>query len=68
MLLPILKLVADGQNHQQIAEMVFRSKHSVRVDRLKERVGVRRRLALVSWAWKHGIVHLELEDEALPPG
>ena len=67
-LLRILKLVADGHNNQQIAEMVFRSEHTVRnqVDRLKELIGVRWRPALVAWAWKHGIVHLELEDEESP--
>jgi len=67
-LLRILKLVADGHNNQQIAEMVFRSEHTVRnqVDRLKELIGVRWRPALVAWAWQQGIVHLELEDEASP--
>lgn len=66
-LLRILKLVAEGYNNQQIAEMVFRSEHTVRnqVDRLKELVGVRWRPALVAWAWKHGIVNVELEDEEL---
>ncbi len=67
-LLRILKLVADGYNNQQIAEMVFRSEHNVRnqVDRLKELIGVRWRPALVAWAWQQGIVHLELEDEESP--
>lgn len=64
-LLRILKLVAEGYNNQQIAEMVYRSEHTVRnqVDRLKELVGVRWRPALVAWAWKHGIANVELEDE-----
>ena len=66
----VLGLVALGLTNREIGERLFVSEHTVRnqVDRLKELVGVRWRPALVAWAWKHGIVHLELEDEALPPG
>ncbi len=64
-LLRILKYVADGHNNKQIAERVYRSEHTVRnqVDRLKELVGVRWRPALVAWAWQHGVMNVELEDE-----
>ena len=64
-LLRILKYVAEGHNNKQIAERVYRSEHTVRnqVDRLKELVGVRWRPALVAWAWKHGVMNVEFEDE-----
>lgn len=64
-LLRILKYVAEGHNNKQIAERVFRSEHTVRnqVDRLKELVGVRWRPALVAWAWKHGVMNVELDGD-----
>ena len=67
-LLRILKYVAQGYNNQQIAEKVFRSEHTVRnqVDKVKTLLDVRWRPALVAWAWKYGVMSLELEDEESP--
>ena len=64
-LLRILRYVAEGHNNKQIAAKVYRSEHTVRnqVDRLKELVNVRWRPALVAWAWKHGVMNVEFEDE-----
>ena len=62
-LLRVLKLVAEGYNNQQIAEMVYRSEHTIRnqVDKLKGLLDIRWRPALVAWAWKHGVMNLDLE-------
>ena len=65
-LLEVLKLVADGLNNPQIADQLNRSEHTVRnhVDRLRDLLGVQWRPELVAWAWKHGIVDIDLEDYA----
>ena len=59
-LLRVLNLVAEGYNNQQIAEMVYRSEHTVRnqIDKLKGLLDIRWRPALVAWAWKHGVMNL----------
>ena len=64
-LLTILKLAAEEYNNRQIAEEVCRSEHTVRnhIDKLKSLIGVHWRPELVAWAWRRGVMGLDLHDE-----
>lgn len=65
-LMQVLKLVAEGYNNQHIAEQLHRSEHTIRnhVDKLRDLLGVRWRPELVAWAWKHGIMDIDLDAYA----
>jgi len=53
----LLRLLADGLCDGEIAERVCLSPHTVkhRLDRLRDRYGLRNRIALAAWAVRNGI-------------
>lgn len=63
-LLMILKLVAEGLTNKEIADIVYRSEHTIRnqVEALKELTNVRWRPALVSWAWQNSVKLIEQDE------
>jgi len=55
----VLRLVALGHDNQQIADLLFISKHTVKnhIDKIKnQKIGVRTRTELAAWAWQQGLV------------
>lgn len=62
--LQVLHLIAEGLNNRQIGDHLNRSEHTVRnhVDRLREALGVQWRPEMVAWAWRHGVVEIDVES------
>ena len=60
-LLEILQDVARGLSNREIADKLRRSEHTIRnhVDRLRTITGEKWRPALVSWAWRHGVMDID---------
>ncbi len=63
-LLEVLKLIAEGLNNRQIGEQLHRSEHTIRnhVDKLRDLLGVQWRPEVVAWAWKQGVVDIDLNE------
>lgn len=65
-LLEVLQLIAEGLNNKQIGEQLSRSEHTVRnhVDKLRDQLGVQWRPELVAWAWKQGVMEIDVAEYA----
>lgn len=65
-LLEVLRLIAQGLNNKQIGEQLSRSEHTIRnhVDRLRDLIGVQWRPELVAWAWRQGVMEIDLAEYA----
>ncbi len=63
-LLDVLHLVARGFSNKDIARRLDRSEHTIRnhVDKLRIITGEKWRPALVSWAWRRGIMDVSPDD------
>ncbi|MEX0601002.1 MAG: response regulator transcription factor [Rhodothermales bacterium] len=63
-LLEVLHYVARGLNNKEIAKELDRSEHTVRnhVDKLRALTEEKWRPALVTWAWRHGVMDIDPSD------
>jgi DNA-binding NarL/FixJ family response regulator len=63
-LLEVLRLIAEGLNNKQIADRLSRSEHTIRnhVDKLRDLLGVQWRPEVVAWAWRQGIMEIDVAE------
>jgi DNA-binding NarL/FixJ family response regulator len=55
----VLRLLADGQSHDTIAEQLHIARNTVRnhLASIYDKLGVHAAHEAVAWAWKHGLAH-----------